>query len=100
MDVGEKTFILVHAGLGNFRKDKKLSEYSPEELLLTREDPDKRFFDDENIYIVTGHTPTPLIHGKAEIYHSANNIYIDCGACFASGRLACLCLDTMQEFYI
>lgn len=100
LDVGDKTFILLHAGLGNFRPDKKLSEYTAEELLLTREDPDRKFFDNDNIYIITGHTPTPLISGKSEIYHSANNIYIDCGACFATGRLACLCLDTMQEFYI
>lgn len=100
IDVGEKTFILVHAGLGNFRPDKKLSEYTPEELIMTRENPDRKFFDDDNIFIINGHTPTPLITGKAEIYHSANNIYIDCGACFEGGRLACLCLDTMQEFYI
>ena len=100
IDIGEKTFILVHAGLGNFRPDKKLSEYPVEELLLTRENPDKKFFEDDSIYIITGHTPTPLITGRPEIYHSANNIYIDCGACFEDGRLACLCLDTMQEFYI
>lgn len=100
IDIGEKTFILVHAGLGNFRPDKKLSEYTVEELLLTRENPDKKFFEDDSIYIITGHTPTPLITGRPEIYHSANNIYIDCGACFEGGRLACLCLDTMQEFYI
>ncbi len=100
VDVGEKTFILVHAGLGNFRPDKKLSQYTAEELLLTRGDPDKRLFEDDNVYIIAGHTPTPLINGKAEIYHSAHNIYIDCGACFDSGKLACLCLDTMQEFYI
>ncbi len=100
VDVGEKTFILVHAGLGNFRPDKKLSQYTVEELLCIRENPDRRFFDDDDVYIITGHTPTPLINGKAEIYHSAHNIYIDCGACFDSGKLACLCLDTMQEFYI
>ena len=100
IDVGEKTFILVHAGLGNFRPDKKLSEYTVEELLLTRENPDRKFFEDDNIFIIHGHTPTPLITGKSEIYHSANNIYIDCGACFESGKLACLCLNTMEEFYI
>ncbi len=100
LDVGEKTFILAHAGLGNFRPDKKLSEYSPEELFFIRDDPDIRLFEDDSIYLITGHTPTPLISGKAEIYHGANHLCIDCGACFQSGRLACLCLDTMQEFYI
>lgn len=100
LDVGDKTFILVHAGLGNFRKDKKLSQYTPEELLLTRADPDQKLFDDDDVYIITGHTPTPLISGKPEIYHSNHNICIDCGAVFEGGKLACLCLDTMQEFYI
>ena len=100
VDIGEKTFILVHAGLGNFRKDKKLSQYEPEELLLTRQSPDVRYFDDDDIYIITGHTPTYFISGKEEIYQNCHNICIDCGACFQGGRLACLCLDTMEEFYI
>lgn len=25
---------------------------------------------------------------------------IDCGACFNGGKLACLCLDTLEEFYV
>ena len=100
LDVGRKSFILVHAGLGNFRKDKKLSEYTAEELFGIRSNPNVRLFDDPNIFLITGHTPTPLISGIPEIYHGANNICIDCGACFEGGKLACLCLNTMQEFYI
>ncbi len=100
IDVGEKTFILIHAGLGNFRKNKKLTQYTPEELLLTRQSPNVRYFDDDTIYIITGHTPTYFLSGKSEIYQNCNNICIDCGACFEGGRLACLCLDTMEEFYI
>ena len=100
LDINEKTFILVHAGLGNFREDKKLKEYTMEEMLLTRDHPDKVYFQDENIWLITGHTPTPLINGKPEIYHSRNHLHIDCGACFDGGKLACVCLDTMQEFYI
>ena len=45
---------------------------------------------------------SPLVsrlNGKAEIYHSCNNIDIDCGATFG-GKLACLRLDDMQEFYV
>lgn len=100
IDVGERTFILVHAGLGNFRKGKKLREYTATELLGMRGDPDFRYFEDETVYVVMGHTPTLTITGKAEIYHSHNNIFIDCGACRKNGRLACLCLDTMEEFYV
>lgn len=99
VDAADKTFILVHAGLGNFRKDKRLNEYTAQELIMERSDPDIKYFDDDSIYIVSGHTPTLFIKGKAEIYHSCNNICIDCGACSENGRLACLCLNTMEEFY-
>ena len=95
----EKTFILVHAGLGNFSKNKKLKEYTPEELLLSRTNPETRLFDDESIYVVSGHTPTLNITGKSEIYINNNNICIDCGVVFG-GKLGCICLDTMEEFYI
>lgn len=100
VQIHEKKFILVHAGLGNFEEHKKLSDYNPEELLLTRDNPDKKYFKDETIYVITGHTPTPYYSGKPEIYHGQNRICIDCGACFPSGHLACLCLETMEEFYI
>ena len=99
VDVGEKTFVLVHAGLGNFAPGKKLREYSFDEIACMRPDYERQYFDDPSIYIVCGHTPTLAVTGKAEIYHSHNNILIDCGAAF-SGRLACLCLDTMEEFYV
>ena len=66
---------------------------------MDRHDPSKDYFDDKDIYVITGHTPTMIYTGKAEIYHSSNNICIDCGACMG-GRLACLCLDTMEEFYV
>ena len=99
VEVGDKTFVMVHAGFGNFRKGKKLREYTLQELLMDRHDPSKDYFDDKDIYVITGHTPTMIYTGKAEIYHSSNNICIDCGACMG-GRLACLCLDTMEEFYV
>lgn len=44
-------------------------------------------------------TPTLAVSGKPEIFRSHNNILIDCGATYG-GRLACLCLDTMREYYI
>lgn len=99
IDVGDKTFVLVHAGLGNFNESKKLSEYTLPELLDIRPDYERKYFDDSSIYIVSGHTPTQQISGKAEIYRSHNNIVIDCGAVFG-GKLACLRLDDMKEFYV
>ena len=100
VDVGERSFILVHAGLGNFDEHRKLRSYRPDELLMTRHDFQRQYFSDPSIYIIVGHIPTLGLTGKPEIYHSANNIDIDCGACFPGGRLACLCLDTMEEFYV
>lgn len=99
IDICDKTFVLVHAGLGNFRKDKKISGYSLYELLELRPDYERQYFEDDSVYIVSGHTPTKLISGKWEIYHSHNNIVIDCGAAFG-GRLACLRLEDMAEFYV
>lgn len=99
VDVGERAFLLVHAGLGNYRPGKKLEEYSLEELTMVRPDYQTQYFPDDSIYVLSGHTPTKLLSGKWEIYHSHNNIVLDCGAAIG-GRLACLCLDTMEEFYL
>lgn len=96
----DKSFVLVHAGLGNYRPGKKLSEYTDDDLLFTRPDPSEQYFDDESVYVVMGHTPTPFFTGKPEIYKNGRNIFIDCGACSPEGKLACLCLETMEEFYI
>lgn len=97
VDVGDKTFILSHTG--NIDSNKKLSEHSVEELVFIRADYDKQVFADPNIFLVSGHTPTLAITGKPKIYYKNNNINIDCGAAFG-GRLACLRLDDLKEFYI
>ena len=99
---GGKTFILVHAGLGNpdiFDRKKPLDEYSLHDLAFVRFDYDREYFGGD-VYIVTGHTPTLTITCKAEIDHSCNDICIDCGAVFASGAPSCLRLDDMKEYYV
>ena len=61
------------------------------------------FFADR--YLVYGHTPTRLLLEQAgeipvdKIICRGMQIAIDCGAAF-DGRLGCLCLDTLEEFYI
>lgn len=99
VDVGTKTFVLLHSGLGNFKEGKRLSQYTYDELACMRPDFERQYYKDPSIYIVSGHTPTLAVTGKSEIYHSHNNILIDCGATFG-GRLACLCLETMTEYYV
>ena len=100
LTVNDKDYLLVHAGLGNFSPDKNIEDYSLSEIVWDRADYDKKYFDD--IYLVTGHTPTQLIESNPKqgyIYKRNNHIAVDCGACFYGGRLAAICLDTGEEFY-
>ena len=98
--VGDGDYLLVHAGLDNYSPDKRIDEYSLHDLIWTRADYDVRYFED--IFVVTGHTPTQNIEGNPRpgcIFRHNNHIAIDCGACFPGGRLAAICLDTGEEFY-
>lgn len=97
--VGTNRFILVHAGFEGFSKDRPLESYSPDELVWCRHDPDERYFDDGNIYVVAGHTPVQKLTGKPYILHKSGNIFIDCGACLKGGKLGCIRLDDFMEFY-
>lgn len=94
----EHTVLLVHAGLGNYYEGKSLRDYNLDELTFERPKLNQKYYDD-SLTIIVGHTPTQVISGKAEIYRSGNVMFIDCGAAYG-GRLACLCLDTMEEYYV
>ena len=101
IEVCGKTFVLVHAGLANFDPEKELCEYELDELVWHRPDYDRKYFEDK--YVITGHTPTMAIEGNPRpgyIYHVNNNIAIDCGCSFPGGRLGCLRLEDMKEFYV
>lgn len=101
VEVNGKTYIMVHAGLENFKPDKPMWEYDLDELVWKRQDYDMKYFDDK--YIVTGHTPTMLIDNNPNpgyIYQANNNIAIDCGCSFPGGRLGCLRLNDMEEYYV
>lgn len=100
LEIGNKKFLLVHAGLGNFKKNKKMKEYSIWDLCWERQNYNKKYFDDK--YIITGHTPTQNIkenENPGYIYINNNNIGIDCGATYGE-RLGCLRLDDMKEYYV
>jgi len=99
--VGDKTYVLVHGGLGNFAPDKSLWDYTLDELVWTRPDYQKPYYPDR--YVITGHTPTLLIRENPRpgyIYQANHHIAIDCGCSFPGGRLGCLRLEDMQEFYV
>lgn len=96
-----KKYILTHAGIANFSLDKDLDEYDLYDFLEERADYMKRYFPDENVYLVTGHTPTVFIKdwGKAEVYRKNGHIAIDCG-CVGGGKLAAFCVETEEVVYV
>ena len=96
-----KEYRLVHAGLANFAPDKGLDEYDLYDFLEERTDYARRYYPQDNIYLVTGHTPTVFIEGwgKPEVYRANGHIAIDC-ACVAGGRLAAFCVETEGAIYV
>lgn len=74
-------------------------KWTVENYTIGEPDYEEVYFDD--MYIVTGHTPTEYIdyNYRGRIWMGNNHIAIDCGAVFGCA-LGCLCLDTMVEFYI
>ena len=96
---GGKTHVLVHGGLPDFAPDKELDSYSIKELLAAEPDFSREYFD--NKILVTGKTPTFMYSEdfRGRIYRRNGQIGINCGV--AEGEdLACLCLDTGEEFYV
>lgn len=99
LEVNGNTFVLVHGGLVGFEEDKDLGEYDIHDIIWGRCDYARQYYKDK--YLVTGHTPTYNIdeNYKGRIYKQNNHIAIDCGAVYG-GRLGCICLDTLEEFYV
>ena len=105
LEVTGRKFVLLHGGLENFSPDRSLLDYAPREILWCRPEPDTVYY--PNRYVVFGHTPVQHLDPcgnpedvPAKIYHGDHIIDIDCGCVFPNGQLGCLCLDTMEEFYV
>ncbi len=96
--VGDKEFLLVHSGLGNFNHDKQLSEYTADEFLWTRPKLSEKYFDD--VITIFGHTPTHFYNSenRGKILTTKSWIDIDTGAA-CGGSPMLLRLDDMKEFY-
>ena len=99
--VGEREFILCHGGIKDHSESRPLTNHEASDFIFFREDYSKPKFTKQAKYLITGHTPTAAIEGATEgkIYKNHDHIAIDCGAVFGLG-LGCLCLDTMEEFYV
>ncbi len=98
VEVGNKEYVLVHAGLENFHPRRPLRCYKPDELLWARPTMDTQYFNDT--VVVFGHTPTEYFgeqyRGKA--IKTKSWVCIDTGA--ATGNKPMLLrLDDMREFY-
>ncbi len=99
LTVNDRDFLLVHSGLGSFDKTKKLSNYSPADLLWSRPNIYQKYFDD--IITVFGHTPT-VYYGeeyKGKTIKTETWINIDVGAGLGLSPLL-LRLDDIKEFYV
>ncbi|MBQ8575490.1 MAG: metallophosphoesterase [Clostridia bacterium] len=98
LTVNGRDFLLTHSGLGNFKKGKKLSEYTQTDFLWTRPNLNARYFED--ITTVFGHTPT---HYYGEEYRGkaiVTDTWIDIDTGAAAGQAPMLLrLDDMKEFY-
>ena len=99
VSVGERDFLLVHGGLGSYRSDKKMDEYTQHELLWERPLLTTRY--SEKYTTLLGHTPTHFYGAqyKGRILHANTWINLDTGA--AVGMTPSLLrLEDMKEFYL
>lgn len=98
LEINGKRFLLAHTVPEAERLD-EYENWSLEDYILGEPDYEVAYFKDK--YIITGHTPTGLIDpaSKGRIWKGNHHIAIDCGCGFGSA-LGCLCLDTMEEFYV
>lgn len=101
IEVEGKRYVLVHGGLGQFEKGKKLSEYSWHDLLWERPDFSV-VYDPEAYTVVLGHTPTYYLDPQYQnrMVRTASWWNIDTGAASKAGHPMLLCLDTGEEYYI
>ena len=94
-----KDYILVHSGFDNFSKDRKLSDYSADELIWAWPELDDEYYDD--IHTVFGHTPTKCFGEEydGKILKTRTWTDIDCGAGFGNEPVL-LRLDDFKEFLL
>lgn len=118
--VNDRKFLLVHAGLYNYKRRtlEELLELQYTNLLWIRGLFLADSFNNFDCTIVFGHTITASIPWEitgeypkdykenwgsyvknSYIWESENKIGIDCGAS-SGGRLACLRLDDLEKFYV
>lgn len=101
VSVGDKNYVLVHSGLGNYSPSKEMRDCSMDELLWNRPRLGTKYNPDEYI-VIFGHTPTSFYaeQFKNRMIKTDSWRDIDTGAAMEGGRPMLLCLDTGMAYYI
>lgn len=101
IQVKDKTYVLVHGGLGNYSPNRNLADYSDDELLWERPYLTTVYNPDE-FTVILGHTPTSLYdkNYKNQMLKTDSWWDIDTGAANKDGQPMLLCLDTLREYYL
>lgn len=99
VSIDGKDFVLVHSGLDNFSKNKKLINYTVDELIWACPKITDEYFDD--IITIFGHTPTiSYDHANTgKILKTKTWIDIDVGVLYGNPP-ALLRLDDLKDFYL
>lgn len=99
VSVLDRDFVLVHSGLDNFSPDKKITDYTYDELLWAWPELTDRYYD--NMITVFGHTPTMSYDSKytGKILHTKTWIDVDVGVPYGTSP-ALLRLDDLRGFYL
>jgi serine/threonine protein phosphatase 1 len=92
VEVKDKDYVLVYAGIADFDPDTELDDYQPEDFFLPAA-AGERFFEDRTLIVGGAATESGRIEREEGI------IRLDCGA-REGGSLAALCLETGEEFYV
>lgn len=112
LTVNGRKFLCVHAGyyMAGLKRYQEYYKSDPEVLLADTSDIEKVWMREDfywrrglpGITTLFGHTPTQNLHGSPKIWHDPHyndKIDLDCGVAYG-GKLSCLRLDDMQEFYV
>lgn len=99
VNVNGRDFLLVHSGLDNFDKNKKLTDYTADEFIWAWPEITDKYIDD--IITVFGHTPTMAYDhlNKGKILRTKTWIDIDVGVPYGNNP-ALLRLDDLKDFYL
>lgn len=100
VEVNGQKFLLVHGGVAdNFEQYSYKYDDKTTYAVWSRDSRYETIPDDT--ILIFGHTPTDHFQRKhpMEMWQYGNYIGIDCGCGYEDGRLCCIRLEDMEEFY-